>query len=121
MCDCDYERPSMHEVGTSIARKPHKCYECSRAILPGERYERAVGVWAGEFAVFKTCSLCLSLREFVGSRVECVCWGYGNVRCDAIETARYHSEVPGLLFGAWRREALIRREKERQLKALEEK
>lgn len=112
MCYCDnYEMPSMYESGTHTARKQHQCYECARVIQPGERYENVVGVWDGEFSVYKTCSFCLDLRNFVQGKIECLCWSHGSIREDAIETARNHSEIPGVLFGVWRREVKIRRAK----------
>ena len=48
-----------------MARKAHKCNECGRAIRPGERYERAGGVWDGRFASFKTCEHCVVAREWL--------------------------------------------------------
>lgn len=38
-CDYDYDGPSIHRVTNPKARKPHKCAECYRPILPGETYE----------------------------------------------------------------------------------
>jgi len=102
----------MYEASLRTARKAHVCYECARNIEKGERYESVAGVWNGEFSVYKTCPHCLSLREFVSKHVPCFCFGHGNIREDAIETARgYGWETPGLLFGAWRREIAIRRAK----------
>jgi len=45
------------------ARKEHKCTECGRAILPGEKYEKLSGRWGYEFEVFKTCADCLSVKD----------------------------------------------------------
>lgn len=45
------------------ARKEHICDECSRIIVPGEKYEYVTGKWDGEFSSFKTCSDCLSVRK----------------------------------------------------------
>lgn len=110
-CYCDYDPPSMYEkCRVKSARKLHKCSECRRTINPGEPYENVWGIWDGQSDTFKTCQHCLALREFVEAHVPCVCWQHGNMRDDAIETAReWAHETVGLLFGAWRREVLIRR------------
>lgn len=113
MCYCDYEPPSMYEVSTHAARKAHRCYECSRTIQPGERYEKVVGVWDGDFGTYKTCRHCLDLRKFVQERADCFCWSHGSIREDALDSAEEHRNIPGLFFGALRREVLIRRESRR--------
>lgn len=109
-CECDYDPPSVYRKAEHKARKQHKCHECSRLVQPGERYEVVFGIWDGRSDIFKTCSRCLALREWVKAHVPCVCWAHGNVRDDAIEAARgWAHEAPGLLFGAYRREIAIRR------------
>lgn len=110
-CECDWDSiASVYSATQHKARKEHVCFECRRTIQPGERYESAFGIWDGRGDTFKTCSHCLSLREWVNAHVPCFCWMHGNARDDAIETARgWAHEAPGLLFGAWRREVAIRR------------
>lgn len=109
-CECDWDPPSVYSKALHAARKEHKCFECCCSIKPGEKYERVFGIWDGSRDTFKTCSRCLSLREWVQAHVPCVCWQHGNIRDDAIEAARgWAHEAPGLLFGAWRREVAIRR------------
>lgn len=109
-CYCDYEMPSVYAVMQPTARKSHRCSECHGEIAPGERYERVFGVWDGHHDVFRTCPRCLALREWVKAHVPCFCWAHGNIREDAIETAReFGRQAPGLLFGAYRREVAIRR------------
>lgn len=116
-CYCDYEHPSIYTpTRVNAARKEHCCSECRRTIKAGEPYEIAFGIWEGEARTYKTCKHCLSLREWVKAHVPCFCWAHGQVRSDAIDTARgWSHEAPGLLFGAWRREAAIRRERARQI------
>jgi hypothetical protein len=117
-CYCDYEMPSLISHGTHTAKKAHKCYECARSILPGERYESTWGIWSGEANTYKTCSHCIALRDWVKAHVPCFCWAFGHIREDAIETAQgYAHEAPGLLFGAWRREVRIKRARQAQLTA----
>lgn len=48
-----------------IARKPHPCHECGRAIRPGERYWRIAAVWEGDFFTFVECAHCHHGREVV--------------------------------------------------------
>jgi hypothetical protein len=47
---------------TPKARKNHKCHECYRQILPGEKYERYIGK-GDEIFTHKTCMDCLSVRD----------------------------------------------------------
>lgn len=110
-CFCDYEPASIYNATrVKAARKEHRCYECARTIKPGESYESVFAVWEGEAQTVCTCSHCLDLREWVKAHVPCFCIGHGNVREDALETARgWAHEAPGLLFGAYRREVQIRR------------
>jgi hypothetical protein len=53
-----------------------------------------------------------TLKEWVKAHVPCFCWAHGNIIEDAIETARnYAHEAPGLLFGAYRRQVAIMRQR----------
>ncbi len=62
------------EQNTVTARKPHPCCECRLPIRPGERYERTVGVWDGDFQSYATCEFCVWLRErVIGSESEAGC------------------------------------------------
>jgi len=63
------------------ARKQHKCGECARAILPGERYEYATGIWDDGPSTHKTCSDCLSMR----AAFFCDSWDYGELWADLRE------------------------------------
>lgn len=45
------------------ARKEHRCDECYRTIMPGEKYEYVSGIWDGRPESYKTCLDCVSLRE----------------------------------------------------------
>jgi len=47
---------------TPKARKNHTCCECGSIIVPGQVYEKIVGLW-DEFATYKTCSFCASVRK----------------------------------------------------------
>lgn len=78
-CACVYveqdgDYPSFYLSKTVTAKKPHKCSECRRAIMPGEQYERVTGKWDGYLDTFKTCSDCLSIRE----EMFCDGWSHGG-------------------------------------------
>ena len=59
--DGDGSEFSRNEIRT--AKKEHKCCECKRTIIPGEKYEYTVGKWGGLIGVYKTCNDCLSVRK----------------------------------------------------------
>jgi hypothetical protein len=102
-CYCDFDPPSVCRQETRYARKTHRCCECGRAIKPGERYEHVWGIWDGRPDTFKTCHICVSLREYVAAHVPCFCWNYENMREEALETLReYADQAPGLFFGGAR-------------------
>lgn len=49
----------------SIARKPHKCFECYRIIDSGELYLTENGLFDGEFVKYVTCPQCLIVRHWL--------------------------------------------------------
>lgn len=118
-CYCDYEPAKFYQVEVRKAKrnlrqpaKVKRCSECGVIICAGERYEHVWAMWDDGPCVFNTCPRCLDLREYVIAHVPCFCWYHGDVREEAIETIRnYAHEAPGLLFGALRREVLIRRQR----------
>ena len=102
-CYCDGDGPLVYRAERPVARKRHTCDECGRPILPGERYERAVGLWDffQTFDTFKTCCHCLAARDAVLSRVRCFCWSHGGLREEISEAIRFGwflDEAPGLTF-----------------------
>jgi hypothetical protein len=109
-CYCDYEAPEFYKAAIRKARKAHRCNECACVIRPGERYEYVSGMWDGDISTNKTCSRCLELRQYTQGHVPCFCWFHGEMVEEAIETLReYAHELPGLLFGGYRRKVLIER------------
>lgn len=101
-CSCDYERPEFFSEQTVRARKHHRCNECGGTIQPGEQYEAVAGKWDGRFMTSATCPDCLGLREHIRAHVPCFCWCYGEMRDDALETARAYGDTPGLFIRAAR-------------------
>ena len=63
MCDMGQgEMATLYNESTPVARKSHRCCECSSEILPGEKYERITGLW-DDFMTFKTCLFCSGVRD----------------------------------------------------------
>jgi hypothetical protein len=65
----DFEGESFELYCTRMltARREHKCCECSGVIPRGVQYENVVGKWDGEFSRYKTCLLCVEIRDKFGS------------------------------------------------------
>lgn len=103
-CDCDYgEPPEFCRVARPVARKSHRCGECSRVIEAGERYENICGKWEGVIDTCKTCVFCLALRDYLEGRLHCFCWTYSNLLEDAVQTVRdIRDEYPGLAMATGR-------------------
>lgn len=109
-CVCDYEAPRWYRSKIQRARKPYRCDECGSAILPGDSYERAVGMHDDVYSV-ATCSRCVDLRDFVKAHVPCFCWAHFNLHDDCLATADfYRFDAPGLMFGVYRRIKLAERQ-----------
>jgi len=77
-CSCVYvEAECQAEFFREVlrtARKEHRCCECHRTILPGEKYEYVSGMWEGKFDTYKTCIDCLSIRN----QFFCGIWEFGG-------------------------------------------
>lgn len=70
-----------------VARKQHKCKECSRRIEPGERYHYETFRSDGDFTQHKTCAHCMVLRNWLSA--ECAGWVYTCVVEDFFEHSGY--------------------------------
>lgn len=57
---------------TRRAAKPHKCYECNRAIGAGETYEYATGLIDDSWYMMHTCAHCCEAKRWLMA----VCNGY---------------------------------------------
>jgi hypothetical protein len=101
-CYCDYEPASAYASTRPIARKAHRCYECGGNIAPGDRYERASGIWEQQPQNFKTCVHCLAMRDLVASHLRCFCWEHGNLIENIVEAVRESDDIPGLKMAVGR-------------------
>lgn len=107
-CDFDSDYRGFQVERIRKARKPHKCCECHGAVQPGERYERVVGCYEGDFWESVTCARCLDIRRWIKNQIPCFCWLYGEMLDKAKQTvvAAYQiapEEVRGLFMGLCRR------------------
>lgn len=113
-CYCDYDPPEFYRMSVRTARKEHRCDECGKRIVAGEKYEVVVGKWDGNLGTFETCEQCRDLRQWTQNNVPCFCWAHGNILEDAKEAvveAQYRAptETVGLYFGFLRRLHSIKR------------
>ena len=69
------DKPEVFHERMVKARKEYRCVECGEAIQKGERHECATGVWAGEWATYRTCDTCRVIRGDY-----CCSWVYGDLR-----------------------------------------
>lgn len=85
MCRTDGEYADAYSVYKPIARKEHKCGECRRVILAGERYERHSMVHEGTASDHIICSHCAVLSAWIG--IQC----NGTVCGELIEDIEEHA------------------------------
>ena len=102
MCSIEGEPPEFFNRKTVTAKKPHKCDECARDILPGEEYTSAIGKWDGTVSTFKTCRHCGVLQNWL--QRECGGFLYGGLSDEMQEHAREYQS-----FWLWRGLASMRR------------
>jgi len=111
-CYCEYEEPQFFSKATHKARAQHRCDECYRTIVPGERYERVRGVWDGTFSMYKMCPRCIALRDHLAAHVPCFCWPFTGLLENARETIRSlprEAHGSGFLFELGRMAVAIKR------------
>lgn len=79
-CSCLYDsgdgdQPIFYTQRWVTARKDHKCYECRRVIMKGERYECFSGKWETGVQTYRTCAECQNIRE----SLNCEGWTFGRL------------------------------------------
>lgn len=62
-------------VSQPRARKEHACCECNRSIAKSERHELYKLVTDGSFDAYRTCLLCVEIRDHFA----CNGWTFGQV------------------------------------------
>lgn len=71
------ERPDAYHAEERTARLVHQCYSCGGAIVRGEVYHYASGVWDGRGDDFKRHLLCAVLEEQQDGGDGC--WEFGSL------------------------------------------
>jgi len=70
-CCINDDPADVYDEAWPVARKEHRCCECSSTIKPGEAYQRVTQLYDGMWEEYKTCELCADLRESLDG-VTCV-------------------------------------------------
>jgi hypothetical protein len=78
MCESWGDMPDCVTFTQRRARKQHKCCECRRPIMPGEKYEECSGIWDGEPNRYRTCSRCERIRDCHGKAERAAHDGYAS-------------------------------------------
>jgi len=63
------ELPSVSEVTHPVARKRHRCCECTRLMDIGERHQLCWGIWDGSHYKFRTCLSCACIRDWLSDEI----------------------------------------------------
>jgi hypothetical protein len=79
--DSSCDGPSVSRTERRRARKDHDCCECREPIRKGDEHEVVTGCWDGRWDEFRTCLLCVRIREdfFPWG------WNYGNLAEDFLD------------------------------------
>lgn len=82
---------------TPVARIEHRCGDCGRTIIPGERYHRGEGLIDGYWSTNKVCGHCDAASRWLLA----VCNGflYGGILQDLVEHWDESWELRTLDFG----------------------
>lgn len=95
MCMADGgDLPEFYRKTLCVARREHKCAECTRIICPGENYQSVFGVFEGATFTSKTCSHCLVAQSWLAKN--CGGWLHGAMIDDIKE---HIAEYPDIGFG----------------------
>jgi hypothetical protein len=77
----DGEGPTCSSRAVRKARKEHTCSECREPIPKGTTYDYSSGIWDGRADSFKTCLLCVEIRDHFA----CEGWVYETLWSDLTE------------------------------------
>jgi hypothetical protein len=87
ICDFDGEPVEFYSSKMLVGRKEHECCECRRVIPKGVRHEHARMKYEGDWSEYRTCELCISVRN---NLIRC-----GHDIGTLWEVIRYHFEDSG--------------------------
>lgn len=71
LTSCD-DAPSVYTHSYPVARKQHKCEECSDAIEPGSKYELYKSLFDGSWSTTRTCLSCSEIRDHFSCGGYCI-------------------------------------------------
>lgn len=90
--DYDYEPVELWRRASRKANKNHKCHECGREIVKGEKYEHVSYMHDGRFYADKTCADCLSaIGQFYPKGGYCTGLLWDEIRNHIVE---WREDVP---------------------------
>lgn len=104
MCSISDDYPEIYKERARVAKKEHKCSECSRLILTGEKYRSAFMVFESHPAAFKTCRHCRVGQQWLLDN--CGTFAHGGLM---EEMEEHIGEYPDIAFGLYRIKVGMRR------------
>lgn len=87
------ELPIFYDHAEPVARKRHRCEECSAPILKGEKHFKGCGKWDFGAATYRQHLLCMEACMMIRDRFndgECV--GFGCLKEEFSELPTWHKE-----------------------------
>lgn len=98
MSNADCEVPQFYSHEERVARKAHKCCECTAPIEAGEKHFFVTGKWDGTINRYRQHFICEKACEYVRDNFqdfECLSYGaLWEYFCDAKEWLREHKRTP---------------------------
>lgn len=93
--DCD--PADIYVAWTLKARKAHRCDECGRQIIPGEKYDRAKMLGEGYWSEFVTCAHCVVAEQWL--QINCGGFLHTGVTEDIDEHISEYWRITDMAFG----------------------
>jgi hypothetical protein len=84
----DNDDPSVCSQRVIKARKQQTCCECDKAIAPGESYEFVSGCWDGSWQSYRTCLICVEIRDAFCCNGYTFTWLWDRVREELLPNMR---------------------------------
>jgi hypothetical protein len=99
------DQPDFYKHREPVARREHRCCECSAPILVGERHFYASGMWHGKVDSFRQHLICMEAcmlirDEFAGG--DCIGFGSLKEEFNEMREDNWHAERDRFKL-AWRR------------------
>ena len=92
------ELPSFYTTSEPVARKSHRCCECSSPILPGEKYLLCSGRWYNQISRYRQhlicAEACMVIRDSFNDH-ECI--PFGGIKSAFAAARRWVEKMPAYL------------------------